>query len=86
MTPTDIAAMAETVAKAIYATTGAEEAWEDLTPEEQADFLLAANAAMGAHDAWLTMNGYRILRPKGDRSKLVTPDKRLLGPTGEAIN
>lgn len=82
MTPKDIAAMADLVARAIYATTGAEEAWDDLEDDERTDFLTAAHAAMGAHDAWLTMNGFQILRPKGDaRRKLITPEKpRLLRP------
>lgn len=76
MTKEDIAAMADLVARAIYATTGAEEAWDDLTAEERGDFLVAANAAMGAHDAWLTMNGFKILRPKGDaKRKLIAPEK-----------
>ncbi len=79
MTKEDIAAMAQVVAQAIYSTTGAEEQWADLTEEEQADFLLAAQAAMGAHDAWLTMNGFQILRPKGDaKRKIITPKKPTL--------
>lgn len=90
MTPTDIAAMAEFVARAIYETTGAEEPWPDLADAEKADFLLCAHAAMGAHDAWLKVGGYAVVRlekgkPPGHAIMAPKP-KRLLDASGRPVN
>ena len=79
----EITAMAEFVAQAIHRqAAGEEEVWEDLTEEEQGDFLLVAHAAMGAHDAWLATHGYAIAKMnRAQRRKLLVPEKpKLLRP------
>lgn len=85
--PEDIGAMALFVAQAIHqkATEGGEgETWDDLTAEEQSDFLVIAHAAMGAHDGYLLTHGYTISKVNavaGAASrKLVTPERRLIRP------
>lgn len=84
LTPTDIRAMGEQVARAIHAAADDDgEAWDDLAAEEQAQFLLIAFAAMGAHDAWLTLQGYSLVRMETEG-----PIKRLglIGLDGRPLN
>lgn len=79
--PDDIGAMAEFVARAVHqaAIGNDDEAWEGLTDEERADFLLIAHAAMGAHDAYLLTHGYVIAKAnRQQRRKLITPETRKL--------
>lgn len=85
--------MADTVAQAIYRSVmppDASEGWIDLTETERNDFRLAAHAAMGAHDAWLTLNGWIVVKvedAKADAPRLALPLKAaLLGPDGRPIN
>ena len=83
LTREDINAMGKHVAQAIHAATGATETWDDMTDEERAEFVLIAFAAMGAHDAWLAVQGYSLVRiEKGG------PIKRLglVGPDGKPLN
>ena len=77
----EIAQLSLFVAKAIHKAAVDDEDWTDLTEEEQADFLLVAHAAMGAHDAWLKVAGYHIIKPtkmKGEK-RLITPKRKLIG-------
>jgi len=61
--PVAPAELADAIARAIYATTGAKEPWDALTAEEKNDFLSAAHAAAKAHDDFLTGLGVRFLMP-----------------------
>lgn len=75
----EIAAMADFVAQAIFKAADPEGDWLDLTEEERNDFRLVAHAAMGAHDAWLTSQGYVIGKRKA-KPKLIVPEKpKLVG-------
>lgn len=94
----EIANMADVVAMAVHrAAVGmpgaddgaAVETWNDLDEEERNQFRIIAHAAMGAHDAWLTVNGYviaKIEKTAKGREKLVVPNRKLLGPDGRAVN
>jgi hypothetical protein len=55
--------LAVAVAKAILGAIDPEADFDALPEDEQSDILIAAHAAVGAHDAWLTGAGFRILPP-----------------------
>ena len=76
----NIATMADFVAQAIHkAAAGGDETWNDLDEDERNQFRLIAHAAMGAHDAWLTTQGYVIMKKKA-KPKLIVPEKpKLVG-------
>lgn len=84
--------MADLVARAIHRSVLGDpevEGWEELDEAERNDFRLAAHAAMGAHDAWLTMNGWVVvkLEEAAERERLLLPPAAaLLGPDGKPIN
>lgn len=64
MDQADIANMIDWVAQGIAgAATGEPAAWLTFTEAERDDFRKIATASMAAHDAWLTMQGYRIVPP-----------------------
>lgn len=81
MTREEVGKMAEFVARQIHAQVDEDAGWDDLTDDERNDFLQVAYAAMGAHDAWLNMNSYRIVKLKAATGPtLITPPKpKLVG-------
>jgi hypothetical protein len=87
MNQNDIRNMADVVAKAIHTTVIGEgdETWADLTDDEQNQFRALAYAAMGAHDGWLTLNGFAIVQ-KPKKAAVVAPKRQLLGPDGRPVN
>lgn len=64
MNQNDIANMIDWVAQAVAseATSGAM-AWGEFSESERSDFRKIAVVAMAAHDAWLTMQKYKIVPP-----------------------
>lgn len=80
----DLSEMSVFVAQAVHraAIGNDDEVWDDLTAEEQADFLLIAHAAMGAHDGWLSTHGFTIAKlNRAKRRALLTPDRpKLIRP------
>lgn len=80
----DLPSMASFIARALYGSTlqpgDGEPTYGELDEETQGHFLLAAHAAMGAHDAWLAMHGFAIVQKPPMPGALVTPPKpRLVG-------
>lgn len=61
--PFDPRQLAEAVAKAILGAIDPEADWGAMDAAEQSDILLAAHAAVGAHDQWLTGAGFKIVPP-----------------------
>lgn len=73
MTKADLANMADFIAQAIHAKAadGTDETWATLSEDERNEFRIIAHAAMGAHDAWLTVQGYKILKPPAKKKPAI---------------
>lgn len=87
LTRNDIANMADVVAKALFDACAEEgEAWGELEEGVRNEFRKGAYAAMGAHDAYLTTAGYRIvkLQKAKPKNKLILPERPALVRPGHA--
>lgn len=59
----DITGMAAFIGQQIHKSVSPDEEWGELTADERAQFTIIAHAAAGAHDAWRTLKGFRIIPP-----------------------
>lgn len=85
----ELASMADHVAQAIHRQAvgpDATEKWIDLDEDERNQFRMIAHAAMGAHDGWLTVNGYVIHKVEKRAALVAPPPAKLLGPDGRPVN